>query len=493
MSTITYKCDVCKREIDKLENLGGLTVLSKCIITEGCKGKLYKIYRDASSIRESFPPAQEGLLDYTPRKLLYEHDQSVDTTEWKIFHDLGVSPTVVVYEETDSGHVILDQDEYTVALLDKNSLSITFEIPKKGIVHCIAKSTIPSTPKLIPRPSNPIKVSGEETLVIAVPEIITKSSNPDFAVPYNTADYITRITIETVRPNEEPILCFEEFDEGINSTAWLGWDRVLIRNRRHYNLKAKNINNFKTFSDIESSLSEAIPDGTIVRFISIDYGDGVFQPIPSRGLFFLLSEEPYASADKIRDRLIDIGELVKTEYDYFVFTGGELYTNETNLEVIYPDIKNSPGRTPINPVLPTPEASVPFPSASPVLGESATPTPTPTPTPTQTITPTLTPTIDLTPSVTPTNTSTVTPTPTVTPTQTVTPNPSITPTATVTPTVTPTNTVTPNPTVTPNVTPNPTVTPTLTQTVTPNPTVTPTASVTPTLTVTPTVTPTQSG
>jgi hypothetical protein len=489
MSTITYKCNTCKREIDKIENTEGLTVFSKCIITDGCRGNLYKVKRDASNIRESFPPIQEGVRDYFPRKLLYKHNQSVATKTWKVFHSLSSSPTVVVYEQIDGGYRILDQDQYTVTVTDRDSLTIAFDIPRVGIAHCMARTTVPSNPKLIKPIENPVKVTSNGKLTIAVPEIIVEYPDSTVPTPFNTLDKRIAVEIQTVRPNEEPVTCFEEFDDGAD-TAWIGWDRILVRNRRHYTTKGKSLSNFRTFSDVELDLT-GIPNGTIIRFLKIDYDfdddfEG-FQDIPSRGLFILLSKEPYASVDKIKNKLIDVGEMLKTQYDYFIFENGELYTATRNRENTYPDVKNAPGRTPITEIPPTPEITIPLPSLTPVLSPTPTPTVTPTNTPTNTVTPTVTPTISVTATVTPTVTPTQTLTPTPAITQTVTPNPTVTPTvtatSTVTPTVTPTNTVTPTMTVTPN----PTATPTVTPQVTPDP------SVTPTLTVTPTITPTQSG
>lgn len=485
MSTITYKCNVCKREIEKLENKHGLTVFSKCIITEGCRGNLYKIYRDSSNIRESFPPIQEGVKDYFPRKLLYKHTQNVAAKEWRVVHNLSSSPTIIVYEkDNNGGYTILDQDEYTVSIVDGDKLNIAFKTSKKGEAHCISRTTVPQRPKLLRADEAPLQITSNGILTISVPEIITKSINPNKSVPFNTLDQIIKIEIQTIKPNEEPIICLEEF-ENEDYNAWIGWNRILIRKRRHYTIKSKALDDFRTFNGIELDLRN-IPEGTILRFLRIDYGDGVLQTIPSRGLFILLSKYPYSSVDKIRNKLIDVGEMIKTEYDYFVFRNGELYTGLTNEEFTYPDISNAPGRTPITEIPVTPAITVPFPSASPVLSPTPTPTVTPTNTATVTPTPTVTSTIDLTPTVTPTVTPTNTVTVTPTMTQTVTPNPSVTPTNDATPTITPTNTATVTPTMTQTVTPNPTATPTRTPSVTPDPTITPT------LTVTPTITPTQS-
>ncbi|MEG4409167.1 cadherin-like domain-containing protein, partial [Microcoleus sp. MON2_D5] len=103
-------------------------------------------------------------------------------------------------------------------------------------------------------------------------------------------------------------------------------------------------------------------------------------------------------------------------------------------------------------------------TASIIVNNPPTPTPTETPTPTPTETPTPTPTE--TPTPTPTETPTPTPTETPTPTPTETP----TPTPTETPTPTPTETPTPTPTETPTPTPTETPTPTPTETPTPTPT-----------------------
>ena len=170
MSTITYKCNVCKREIAKVENITGLTVFSKCIITEGCKGNLYKIGRDASNIRETFPPPQTGVNDFFPRKSLYIHNQDVNATEWRIFHNLSVIPSISVYETIDSGEIELHQDDYTVTVVDGDTLAVEFATPKFGIVHCIAKSSVPIKPKVVELPPVPKQVSADGTLIFAVPE-----------------------------------------------------------------------------------------------------------------------------------------------------------------------------------------------------------------------------------------------------------------------------------------------------------------------------------
>jgi hypothetical protein len=400
MSTITYKCNTCKREIRKIENLHGLTVFSKCIITDGCRGNLYKIGHDLDSIREEFPSPQIDINDYYPRKFLYIHNQPTNAYEWKVFHNLSVIPTLSVYKSVDGEMVKVDQDQYTVNIIDKDSLSIKFDTKKYGIVHCISKSSIPAVPKLLPPVEELNQVSSDGAFVFAVPEYITKTDT-DYAVPFDTFYRNIKIYIRVIKPNAEPIDCFEELNGNLNATPWNGWETILVRNRRVYNTRAKRIDKFQTFFDVGD---EGIPDGTLLQFLKIDYGDYAHieeegRDIASRGLFVLLSSAPYESVDKVRDNLIDVGELIDSDYPYFIYNKGEFYTQPTNLEITYPDIRNTD----------TIRGPRPLPSPTPSHTPMVTPTSTPDQTPTQT--PTITPTQTVTPTVTPTLTPTITPTP----------------------------------------------------------------------------------
>jgi hypothetical protein len=212
-----------------------------------------------------------------------------------------------------------------------------------------------------------------------VPEIITDSLDPvNCPAPFFTRVEQLRVLVEVIKPNEEPVVCPEEINDDLLQTSWAGWDRSLVRNRRHYTLKTKEIINFRAFSDIRTA-NEAIPEGTVVRFIGIDFGDGLcaaqaaeedpgipdipledqFRPIESRDLFIFLSDEPFQSVDKVRDKLIDSGEMIGTELDFFIYSNGDLYTDIENIENTYPDIKQA-----IIPPVPSP---TPTPTASPVV------------------------------------------------------------------------------------------------------------------------------
>lgn len=227
---------------------------------------------------------------------------------------------------------------------------------------------------------------------------------------------VIQIEIEITKPNEDPFVCFEEIENFTdNRSPWNGWGEVLVGKRRNYCLRTIDILKLKVFGNANLQPGD-IPDGTRIRFLRIDYGTGRKEAIPSRGLLMLLAKSPYAYADKIKDRLVDVGELIGDNPDYFVYRGGELFLNETKVERSYPDISR-------------------------VIYQTAPPQPSPTPTPS--LSPTITPTVSGSPSPSPTPSPSVTPTLSVTPTVTTTPVVSISPTPT--PTVTPTVTSSPLP------------------------------------------------
>lgn len=378
MSTITYKCDTCKRTIEVLENTKGLTVFSKCIITDGCRGKLQRVSRNQSNVRETFPSPESGLTDYFPRRAFYEHSQPVAARNWQITHGLSVSPEVTVWEDIAGEFVELDQDDYTVKNVSTNELSISFDSTKTGIAHCLAKTSVPIKPKLLSPEIPPERVTENGIIVFAVPEIITDSKDQvNCPAPFYTRDRQLRVLVEVIKPNEEPVVCPEEITDGLLETSWSGWDRSLVRNRRHYTVRGKELINFRAFSDIRTA-NEDIPDGTVIRFLGVDFGDGLcaaqaaendpnvpdipladqFREIESRDLFVFLSREPFQSIDKVRDKLIDTGEMLGTDLDFFVYSDGDLFTDLRNIENTYPDIKRA--------IIPPAPSPTPTPTPSPV-------------------------------------------------------------------------------------------------------------------------------
>lgn len=440
MATISYRCDTCKRAIELVENPQGFTVVGKCVITEGCIGRLYRTERNPNNVRESAPSYVEGLDNYVPRRALYEFTQSLALDKWKVVHNMGILPSTAVYILQDTGkYELVDNSTYTVTPVDKNTIMVKFPTRVKGIIQCVAKSTVPLVPPTEVAQSAQFQVSANNTITFAIPKYLTQirgqipavsapvvsptvtpSPTPTqtpIGMPLNlcTDASVIQLEIEVTKPNQDPFVCFEDISNFTDSRSpWNGWGEVLVGKRRNYCIRSVNLLQLNVFGDANLKASD-IPNGTRVRFLRIDYGTGRKEEIPSRGLLMLLAKSPYAYADKIKDRLVDVGELIGDTPDYFVYRDGELYLDESKVERSYPDISRVVYQSAPPPPSATPTPTVST-SATPQPSVSATPTKTAMPTPTMSATVTPTPTPEVSATSTPAVTKTMTPTPSITPT-----------------------------------------------------------------------------
>lgn len=412
MATIICKCTTCKKSIEIVENIYGLTTIGKCTITEGCKGKLVKQDRNAAAIAQSgyMKAASTVTTNYSKRKTFYQREQTLRSSTWIVKHELGVEPTVFVYvnDVTTGTQKQLPKKAYTIRPIDANTIQIVFPEPTSGVVQCIARSSVPYTPSTLPSNTPMRQISTNGVLTFGIPRYLTQIAphpTPIIAdVPYDLCSGLAtiRVEVEIRKPNEEPVVCFEELSNHIDiRSPWSGWQTVLVEGRRDTCIKTLPILKMKAFGNAELTKYD-IPEGTRIRILRVDYGIGVPQNIPSRGLLLLLSNPPFEVIDKDRHNLVDVGELRGESNGYFVYQNGEFLLIDDLVESTYPQIERAELV-----ILP------PAPSL----------TPTPSVSMSQPITPTITPTMTVTPTHTRTAFPTMTPTPTVTSSHTPTPSP----------------------------------------------------------------------
>jgi hypothetical protein len=396
MATILYKCDTCKREIALTENPVGMTVFAKCVITEGCKGKLYKLSRNANIVREDldFPPVVQGLNDYTRRRVFYEKDIVISSNPWKIEHSLGVAPAVSVYftDETTGQQYEVSADDYVVTTVDKDNLEIDFGGQRKGTVHLVARSSVPREVVTVTDATDLFQVSHDGYMDFAVPIIVNDGDEK-----ISTSDININLQIEIQIPSNPIILVDDEYllDGQDSDSPWFGWDTILLRKRRVFTTKSMQILDFfsATFDDINTL--DDIPDGTTFEIQQIQFTD-TLSSIESRLLFLLLSQTPFQAPDKIRNQIVDVGELLLSSTSRFFVFDGEVFIDRSNIERMYPRIEEI--EAPTLDFTPTPTPSV-TPTFSPTPSSTPNPTATPGATPTPTPEPTVTPTPTVTPSV----------------------------------------------------------------------------------------------
>ena len=440
MATITYQCSICERNIDLVENPIGLTTLSKCVITYGCKGKLLTVKRNQDNIRESFPAEVPGLVDYSPRNVLSNFTQIDASTVWIITHNLNTVPALTVFVNNNDGtQTELNVTQYQVFTISQNQTKITFPVAYSGSVQLISRNSIKLQPAQAPAPTVLTQVTANGNFVFAIPKYLTKFTYtptilPPPNLPFDLSAAQIRIEVAITKPNEETIVCTEFLSPILTTTAWNGWSSILVRKRKNYYVFAINILNFRTFGGDTTAFSD-IPNGTQLVITRVDYGTGVLQPIDTEGLYILLANSPYTINDKIQDSLVDVGDMVDNDINYFTYNTSDFFVDPSNVDKTYPVISK------VNPVIPIVPPVVPS------------PTPTITPTSTPPITHSITPSVTL--SLSPTPAISISATPTTTPPPSASVSASLTPAVTQSVTPTPSTTVTPTISLTPSVTYSP--------------------------------------
>lgn len=331
MAITTYQCSECKRQIGKQDNLLGLTVFGKCIITDGCLGQLYRIGRNIDNKRETFPSEVEGLIDYVPRKAFSPYTQTILASSWMIQHNLSTSPAVSVYVNDSHNNLVrLDPEQFSIIIVDKNTINLIFQQSFTGVAQCISRSTT-LTQDVIAMPSTLTKISNNGVITMAVSQTIINSP----PLPNTIMDNL-RFNFEMIvtEPSQIAQSSIENIGTVSIGSSWDDWTKILIAKRKNYLVRTKSVLSFLVFGT--KTLASDIPNGTRIQFNRIQFPNDVLRAINSRELLFLLSNPPYASIDKVKDKLIDVGEMIDTNINYFVYMNGDLYVDSTIIETSYP-------------------------------------------------------------------------------------------------------------------------------------------------------------
>lgn len=343
MSTITYQCSICNRQIDLVENRQGLTTFGKCVITNGCKGKLNKLKVNLDNVREVFPPEVTGLQDYIQRKALFDYTQTLPSSNWTIIHNLGTNPAIDVYVYGPDGTLgEIDPSEYKMTLIDENTVSVSFGTSYTGAAQLISRSSVKLQPKTLAPVSAPIQVTANGIFVFGIPKFLTGFTYPPTllptpTLPYDLSSAPIRIEVSIQQPNTEEEICTEYLEATLFDTPWNDWNEVLVRKRKNYYLLSKSILDFRTFGQ-DTTTFASIPEGTQLRITRIDYGTGVLQPIGPEGLLIFLSNSPFTSADKVLDQVVDVSDMVDNTIPYFTYSSTDFYVDTSCVEKTYPNI-----------------------------------------------------------------------------------------------------------------------------------------------------------
>jgi len=339
MAVIQYQCDVCDRIIDLPQNKKGLEVVQRCIITDGCRGKLSQLAIKLDHLRGNFPERVKNLNDYVQRQTLYNHRQSVKLEEWDIVHNLGIAPSIQVFVERpkdinlneiditvidpNSLVDIFEIDPESIAIIDGNRIKVNFEQPEKGIVQLIAKSTKP-------------KVLEDSIIVDEIAPVIELTHDSELTIATKSDD----VSINLVLEFKTPTGIFHTKDYTVDNvsidSAWVDFDEALIAGAK-YTIRSFN------FKDNDPIFNTDIPSGSSVYIKSIDTVPPVVgiepRSLERKEVLGLLTNYPHEVQDKNVNQYIDFFNInVNNLESQIIFNENDLLIESKSLSSVFPAI-----------------------------------------------------------------------------------------------------------------------------------------------------------
>lgn len=313
MSVILYRCNVCNRDKEVVQNIYGLDIISRCTITRGCRGNMTQVKVLDGYTRSRATKPKADLDDWSSRKILYNHNQHISKSEWYVVHDLGTIPVVSVMAVSNDG-IKRQVQPIEIITIDSNATILRFDESISGLAQLRNTQSAYST-QTIPTntPNNSlIQITKDGELTIGT---IQKSI---------TADQYILITIEFTNSSGQT-MSFDYIvdDHPSISSAW-GDIKVVTLKGKMYTVRTFNIMN-------QFIISGEVSIGSTLRLTKINNN----QPTKS-DMVILLSNPPYESVDKIVDKFVDIVTLGDMD---LIYDGSNIVVKSEKISQIYPYIK----------------------------------------------------------------------------------------------------------------------------------------------------------
>lgn len=320
MSVVTYKCDTCNRQVEIPQNKKGLEVIQRCVITDGCRGKLHQTELKLNYIRGSLPDSVFGINDWTQRGVLYNHNQTIRSQVWTVTHNLGVFPSIQTYVEravsSESGDKIelIEIIPESIQTINVNELNVTFNKPESGIAQCIARSTRPTTQQTQTVTTTSTQIStGGELSIATLDNSLTIDVYLRFVSPTGT----------------ETTIVYTVDDEPSVLSPWVSVNKVIVKGKTY---TVRSFNFLYLLGNIRNEFTDGtIPNGSAFSITGLNSN--------SQELLILLSAEPHTQFDKIKNQYLDPTTITLAQASTsLIYTEAELYASATLIKTIYPYI-----------------------------------------------------------------------------------------------------------------------------------------------------------
>ena len=327
MTVIVYKCNVCKREIELQQNVDGLETIGRCTITHGCRGALYQTAVRDDFVRGKIPESVAGLDNWQQRKVLFNHQQSIERSEWLIIHNLGTYPSVSVFVDRPIEGDLDNREEITpedIEIVDDNTLILRFDRPWSGIAQLVARQSDPDLLRpfvsVIPEVEDIRQLSNNGEITIATR--ISTIGEP--------ASLQVELTYSTTQ-NTTPVVIYDADDQPAIDSAWQTFNKIVFKGK---------IYTVRSFNGITPDMiSGVIGNGSTFRVTRIE-ADGSLRA-PQQNEVIILANSPFEDVDKVTDKYVDVASVTETENIFsFIYDVGEFYAEPDIVQSVYPLIRS---------------------------------------------------------------------------------------------------------------------------------------------------------
>lgn len=364
MAVVVYQCDTCKRETYRQQNRKGLDVISRCIITNGCRGKL-----NLQEVKPSYAighatPAVIGLADWTARKVLFTFNQGFLKKTWEVNHNLNNQPSLSVYVYRDPNDLtsLTKVEPETVTYISNDTIRLTFKNAVTGIVQCQARSAsdgqnvtsllpkeIDSTDATVFSTSKSFGLSnglepGELTIATRVSTLAVTGFAPTrpielhlhFLSPVDLSEIGAPIVLTMRDLNNTPV--------DTNASPWAGATYATIHGRK-YLLRSVNIHTLGNLTLL--GIPQGAPCYVTIKYDVTHNPDDPTSPpynpvdreLAENEMLALTSVSPHHSVDRNFSEVVDMSRLTKEAATaYTSYVDQDILGNTALLEEIFPSI-----------------------------------------------------------------------------------------------------------------------------------------------------------
>lgn len=327
MSVVQFRCDTCRRFIELQRSKKSLETINRCVITHGCRGRMYqtKIFQDF--IRGKPLVDEIGLDNWLQRRILFDFVQKIENTSWLIVHDLGSIPSVQVLVNTPT----LENPKLTTEIIpnnikhiDEDTTILEFDRPRSGSAQLIARTSDPD-----------LLNAGVQSLVTPLADIqISAKSEFSIATKIETVGSNSNITI--VLEYQSPlggsfVIPYPADDQPALDSPWRDFNRILVGGKAY---------TVRSFDGIVGEIVQGlIITGSTFKVTRIDpLGGSVFRDIVSGEVLFLIGKPPFTVFDKRTDIFIDVFNT--SSVSPFMYAEAEFFAKADTIRTTYPPIQS---------------------------------------------------------------------------------------------------------------------------------------------------------